>query len=181
MATEALELSLGSLVVGAQQYQPGWYYGTDGRRYFYDGRNWYVLTAAGLIAAGYMTAAPKQVSLTIGDKLQISISYQYSGPAVTGVIHHYVIGVYGSLGFSEKIVVETTRNLSQSLTATTITDSATLTIPSGVGSDWDDIYAKVYGGSPDLGQTLFGYENALNIVSLTPTINNFTIVDYSKV
>jgi hypothetical protein len=62
-----------------------------------------------------------------------------------------------------------------------VTDEYTFTIPTSVGTDWDDIYCKIYGGSPSVPQTLFGYENALLIVGTSPAITEFKIADFVKV
>jgi hypothetical protein len=73
------------------------------------------------------------------------------------------------------------RNLSQSTTPLTYTGEYTLTIPSGAGTDWDDIYCKVTGGSPGVNESIFGYENALVITGNDPTIREFKITDFVKV
>ena len=57
----------------------------------------------------------------------------------------------------------------------------TFTIPNNVGTDWNDIYCKIYSGSPGVPETIFGYENALVIVGQQPSISEFTIVDFAKV
>jgi len=184
MVTKELSINLGT--IGDPQYSPGWYVDAAGNRYYYDGTQWYVYAAGYLYPvtalAAYMNAAPKQVTLAPGERLKISISYQYSGPAITGAVERFVIGVYGALGFTEKVVGTNTKNLPLCTTATLFTSYYTLTLPAtGVGSDWDDIYAKISGGSPSVPETMFGYENALVIAGLTPTITNFTITDFVKV
>jgi hypothetical protein len=181
-----LEVGLGALEVDNTSYAPGWYRDAAGNRYYYDGNQWYV-SAAGYLypiqALGYMTTAPKQVTLAPGDKLKITIGWQYSGPAVSGVIARYCIGVYGTLGFDEKLYGENTLNLPACTSSTSFSDSYTFTIPSNVVTDWNDIYAKLYGGSPNQGNpwVIFGYQDALIIVAVTPTISNFTISDFAKV
>ena len=70
--------------------------------------------------------------------------------------------------------------------APNVSDSYTFTIPTGIGSDWDDIYVKIFGGSPSIaGQAttpyLFGYENALTIAGIQPNITEFKIADFAKV
>jgi hypothetical protein len=184
---KTLELNLGLIQpqqAQPQEYSEGWYVDPQtGQPVYYnpETRNFYTLAGGIYIPLGYMNTAPKQVSLTIGDKLKVSISYKYSGPAITGALERFCVGVYGSFGFTEQLVGEITRNLPASSSLQTYTDSYTFTIPSNVGSDWDDIYCKIYGGSPGVPQTLFGYENALIIAGLSPTISGFTITDFAKV
>jgi hypothetical protein len=142
---------------------------------------------------GYMNPAPYTVTLFPGDRLKITLSFQYTGPAVTGVSAKYAIGIYSAYGFDEKVYVTTTFNIpaNSSTTPITITSDAVLTLPtSGVTADWNDIYVKMWGGSPSIGGTesspnyIFGYENALAIGNLPPTmptITQFTILGFVKV
>ena len=184
---KTLQLNLG--VLKPQQADPvtyaaGWYVDPQtGQAVYYDPntQNFYTLSGGIYVPLGYMNTAPKQVAVTIGDKLRISISYQYSGPAITGALERFCVGVYGTFGFTEQLVGEVTKNLPASASLQTYTDSYTFTIPSNVGSDWNDIYCKIYSGSPSVPQTLFGYENALIIAGLTPTVTGFTITDFAKV
>jgi len=190
---QGLALFLGSVVADPPDYTTGWYHDpVTGQPYYYDAENkkWYIYAAGYLYALGYMTAAPKQVTLSPGDSLKITLSFQYIGPAVTGVSSRYCIGVYGALGFTEKVVLTPTFNIPANLTGTpvTVTNYATLALPaSGVGSDWDDIYVKIWGGTPAIGGSeaspnyIFGYENALLLVTLAPTITEFQIADFVKV
>lgn len=185
LKTLALNLgSVGALQNGFVSLAAGWYIDPrTGVRVFYDPNteNFYTMSGGVYIPLGYMNPAPKQVPVGPGDKLKITISYNYSGPAVSGALERYCVGVYGAFGFNETLVGENTRNLPASTTPLSYTGSYTFTIPAGVGSDWDDIYCKIYGGSPGVPLTLFGYENALLISGQQPSISNFTIVDFAKV
>jgi len=194
MALKTLELDLGALEVGAlQTYATGWYRNTvTGQYYYYDAstNQWYVYTAGLLYALGYMNPAPKTVSLSPGDKLKITISFQYRGPAITGVLSRWAIGVYGALGFTEKVWATPTIDIPANLTSTpvTVTKEVTLQLPAtGVGTDWNDIYVKMWGGTPDIGGSeqspaqLFGYENALEIIGVQVSITDFKILDFVKV
>jgi len=184
---KTLELKLG--LIQPQQAKPleysqGWYVDPQtGQPVYYnpETHNFYTLSGGIYIPLGYMNTAPKQVPVTIGDKLKVSISYQYSGPAITGALERFCVGIYGLFGFTEQLVGEISRNLPATSSPQTYTDSYTFTIPNNVGSDWDDIYCKVYNGSPNVPQTIFGYENALIIAGLNPTVSNFTITDFAKV
>ena len=184
---KTLELNLGGikpLQANSQEFITGWYVDSGtGVPVYYDGvsRNFYTLSGGIYIPLGYMNSSPKQVSLGPGEKLKVSISYKYSGPAVSGAVERFCVGIYGLFGFNEQIVGTNTRNLSQSITPLTYVGEYTFTIPTSVGTDWDDIYCKIYGGSPGVPQTLFGYENALVIVGQQPSISEFTIVDFAKV
>ncbi len=187
MAIKTLELNLGgiqSLQVSPQEYVPGWYVDPEtGQLVYYDGetRTFYTLSGGIYIPLGYMNPAPKQVSLGPGERLKVSISYKYAGPAVNGATERFCVGVYGSFGFTEKIIGTNTRSLSQSTTPLTYTSEYTFTIPTNVGTDWDDIYCKISGGSPGVNETIFGYENALVIAGKDPTISEFKITDFVKV
>ncbi len=192
MEVKTLDLNLGVVKAGeaGPEYSPGWYQDAAGNRYYYDGSQWYVQAAGYLYPVtalvAYMNAAPYQVTVAPGDKLQISTSFSYSGPAITGAIIYYSIGIYGALGFSEQMVGQNTKNLGPFSSPQTISDSYTFTIPSNIGSNWTSIYAKVMGGSPDLGNpamsgtAIFGYQDALIIAGLTPDIANFTITKFAK-
>lgn len=174
-------------IVGQQLAASGYYYDPiTGQKYYYDAtiNQWYSVSATGLLyaLAAYMNPAPKQVSLSPGEKLKVTITYKYAGPAVTGAVERFCIGVYGVLGFDEKVYGTNTKNLPQYTTPTLITSEHTLTLPAtGVGFDWNDIYAKISGGSPSVPESLFGYENALIIVGVQPIITEFKILDYAKV
>ena len=187
LKTLALNLGVfGVLQEGADppEYAPGWYIDPrTGTRVFYDPNTQAFYTMAGgvYIPLGYMNPAPKQVSIGPGESLRITISYKYSGPAVSGAKERFCVGVFGVFGFNETMVGENTRNLTAATTPQTYTGSYTFTIPTSVGGDWDDIYCKIYSGSPSVPQTLFGYENALVIAGREPSISEFTIVDFVKV
>ncbi len=162
----------------------GWYIDPrTGERVFYDpdSHKFYTLTGGVYIPLGYMNPAPKQVTLAPGEKLRINMSFKYSGPAITSAICYYSIGVYGLFGFDEKMVGQNSKSLPQYTTPTQVTDSYTFTLPTGVGNDWDDIYCKIYGGTPGVPQTLFGYEQALLIVGKDPNISEFMIADFARV
>ena len=191
METKTLALNLGRVEVLQDNSEQttdllpaGWYIDPlTGMRVFYDPatKNFYTLSGGVYIPLGYMNPAPKQVALGPGEKLKITISYKYSGPAVSGAIERFCIGVYGTFGFNETLWGENTRSLPASTTPLNYTGSYTFTIPTSVGNDWDDIYCKISGGSPGVPQTLFGYEQALLIVGKDPTISEFTIADFAKV
>ncbi|MBI4295879.1 MAG: hypothetical protein HY667_02040 [Chloroflexi bacterium] len=191
MELKTLALDLGKFKVleapaDPPDYAPGWYIDPQtGMRLFYDPNthNFYTLGGGVYIPLGYMSPAPKQVSIGPGERLQISISYKYMGPAISGALERFCMGVFGTFGFNEILVGENTRNLPTSNTPQLYTGSYTFTIPPDVGTDWNDIYAKVYGGSPSLGNPagIFGYENALVIAGNQPTITEFTIKDFAKV
>jgi hypothetical protein len=189
----ALSLKGADPVVGQQLTSSGWYYDpVTGKQYYYNAlqNQWYIYVAGYLYALGYMNPAPKTVTLAPGEKLKMTLSFKYTGVAVTGVSARYCIGVYGAAGFDEKVYATTTFNIPANLTTTpiTVTNEATLTLPTtGVGSDWNDIYVKIWGGTPSIGGSelspnyIFGYENALVLVGLTPTITEFKILDFTKV
>ena len=65
--------------------------------------------------------------------------------------------------------------------APNVTSSYTFTMPTNIGTDWDDIYVKIFGGSPGVPQNLYGYENALVVAGIQPNITEFKIADFAKV
>jgi len=187
-----LGLSQGKADPPGDPVAPGYYVDVrTGQQVYFDPDTDKLYTLAGgvYIPLGYMNPAPKQVAVAPGDKLKITLSFKYTGPAITGVSGYYCIGNYGALGFNEQIVGQTTFNIPQVTTPPTspnVTNSYTFTIPTSIGSDWDDIYVKIFGGSPSIaGQAttpyIFGYENALLIAGVTPTITEFKIADFVKV
>lgn len=184
---KTLELNLGGikpLQSTPQDYTPGWYVDPrTGQAVYYDAtsQSFYTLAGGVYLPLGYMNTAPKQVSIGPGEKLKVSISYKYLGPAISNLVERFCVGVYGAFGFNEEIVDTKTRSLSQSNTAVTYTSDYTFTIPSTVGTDWNDIYCKISGGSPSISEVLFGYENALLIAGNDPTISEFKITDFAKV
>jgi len=192
MKLKTLALDLGEFVVLQENtirplQKPlvaGWYVDPrTGQKIFYDPttHNFYTLAGGVYIPLGYMNPAPKQVTLAPGEKLKITMSFKYSGPAISSAVCYYSIGVYGTFGFDEKMVGQNSKSIPQYVTPTQVTDSYTFTLPTNVGNDWDDIYCKIYGGSPGVSQTLFGYEQALLIVGKDPTISEFIIADFAKV
>jgi len=182
MVAKTLELLLGN-IVGNPAYETGWYQDlSTGQYYYYDAtqKQWYVYVAGYLYALGYMNPAPKQVSLGPGENLKITLSFKYMGPALT-VNTRYVIGIFGALGFDERVYKQKTLAIPANLTATpiTVTQDETLTLPAtGAGADWNDIYVKMWTATWEY---FFGYENALIIVGLQPTITEFKILDFAKV
>ncbi len=149
----------------------------------------YTLAGGVYIPMGYMNPAPKQVAVAPGDRLKITISFKYTGPAVSGVTGYYCIGVYGTFGFNETMVGQTSFNIPMVTTppsSANVTNEYTFTIPASIGTDWDDIYVKIFGGTPSIGGSattpyLFGYENALIVAGTTPNITEFKIADFAKV
>ena len=170
----------------------GWYVDQrTGQRIFYDSTAGKFFTLAGgvFIPLGYMNPAPKQVAVAPGDKLKITLSFKYTGPAITGLTGYYCLGIYGTFGFNETMVGQTTFSIPQVVTppsSPNVTDSYTFTIPTSIGTNWDDIYVKIFGGNPSVGGSattsfLFGYENALTIAGIEPSITEFKISDFAKV
>ena len=171
---------------------PGWYVDPQtGQRIFYDpgSEKFYTMAGGVYIPLAYMNPAPKQVAVAPGDRLRVTISFKYTGPAVTGVTGYYCVGTYGIFGFDERLVQRTTFNLPQVTSPPSVpnvSDSYTFTIPTGMDTNWDDIYVKIFGGSPSIaGEAgtpyLFAYENALTIAGIQPSITEFKISDFAKV
>ncbi len=189
---EFVTLQEGTLRPLQEPLVEGWYVDpATGQRILYDPRSEKFYTMAGgvYIPLGYMNPAPKQVTLAPGDRLQITLSFKYTGPAISGVTGYYCIGVYGTFGFNETMVGQTSFSIPQVTSppsSPNVTNSYTFTIPTNIGTDWDDIYVKIFGGTPSIGSSaltpyLFGYENALLVVGTNPSISEFKIADFAKV
>ena len=200
METKILKLNLGAFQTlqdvsedrAGDPAVSGWYVDPrTGQRVFYDATagKFYTLAGGVYIPLGYMNPAPKQVAVAPGDRLKITLSFKYTGPAITGITGYYCIGVYGLFGFNETMVGQTTFSVPQVTSppsSPNVTDSYTFTIPTSINTDQDDIYVKIFGGNPSIGgqattSFLFGYENALTIAGIQPSITEFKISDFAKV
>ncbi len=178
MTTKTLQLSLGSIGV----YATG-YYQFEGQWYYYDATigQWYIYSA-GLLYPLKITevSAPKVVTIAAGDKLKITISYTYTGPASVGVEEYFSIGSKVALQYWPKVVRRHSRNLPVTGAPTEFTWSEALTIPTNVEDDWTYIECKVWHGTPDVPETGIRLRDALSVVAVTPEITNFSIDDYVK-
>lgn len=195
MKTQELTLPLGTIrpqQSDAPALAAGWYWDINrGIAVYYDpnSQRFYTLQSGILVPLANWNTPPKQVSLAPGDKLQMTLAFQYIGPAVTGVLTRFSIGVKGAFGYTEYLAGTPSFNIPANLTGTPteVTCSNTFNIPSNVGSDWDDVHVKIWGGTPNLGGSEqlpayeFGFENALLIVSAQPSITEFKIKDFVKV
>ncbi len=183
MTMKTLELNLGALTLG--QYAPGWYWDANmGQFVYFDGptQKFYALQGGVFVPLASWHPAPKQVTLAPGDKLMVTLTFKYIGPAVTGVTARYSINKSALIG-GEMVVGTRTFNIPANLTATPVdvTDSYTFTIPVSVETNWIDIYVQISGGTPSIPYQEYGYSSALIIVAQTPTITLFAIKDFAKV
>ncbi len=192
MTMQTLQLNLGLVAPG--QYAPGWYWDANtGQFVYFDGptQRFYVLQGGMFVPlAQNWNPAPKQVTLAPGNQLKVEVTFNYIGPAVTGVTAHYSINKNQLIG-SEAMSKDQTFNIPANLTATPIvvTNSWTFTIPVDVETNWTDIYVRIWGPltSPNIGGTAsaggyeYGYSNALIIIAQVPTITGFAIKDFTKV
>jgi len=185
MAMKTLELSLG--LVAPVQYAPGWYWDANaGQMVYFDGptQRFYTLQNGVFVPlAQNWHTAPKQVTVAPGDKLQVTLDFQYIGPAVTGVNAHYSIN-YNALIGGEAMSQNVAFNIPANLTSTPVdvTNSYTFTIPANAQSNWTDIYVVISGGTPTaIASQEYGYSNAIVLIALAPTITGFTIKDFAKV
>ena len=189
MTTKTMALDLGQ--VRAMQddqvpalYREGWYVDpATGQRIYYDAETDRVYTPAGgeYYPLAVWNPAPKQVAIGPGERLKMTMSYKYSGPAVTGATERFAIGGYGTWGFSVRREYMYTLSFPASTTPQLHTREHIFTMPNDVGGDWDDILCQVYGGSPNVPKVELGYEQALMIVGKDPAISEFAIVDFAKV
>ena len=173
-----MEVSLGTVGVLGCSYETGWYYDpVTGQDYYYDAltNQWYIYSL-GLFYPLSISAepAPKVVDVAPGDTLRITIAYKYSGPAQT-ITERAAVGTYGTFGFDEKAYKEQTHDWPETVTPTLRTTSLDILLPAQVSANWNDIYAKV--STPAI-EAFFCYENALNIVEITPEFADFGISDY---
>ena len=179
MAVKTLQLSLGSLE--ASQYQAGWYQDPiSGQYYYYDTltRQWYIYSAGYLHPLSVpKETAPKVVDIAPGDTLRIEYSYKYQGPAIS-VTEYASVGKTIAGIYDEKVHQSRNRDLPRSDILTTHSGNLDLVLPATAATDWSDIEAKVFDGGKELG---VNYQNALNVIGVTPEFTEFAIVDYSKV
>jgi len=186
MVTKTMELSLGSIALAADppEYSTGWYRDpTTGQYYYYDAesKKWYIY-AAGLLQplAIAEQSAWKMETVQAGNSLKISISYKYTGPAVTNYEEYFSIGYKDALGYHPKVEGTNIKSFPVCGTATVFTGEKTLIIPTNVGENWNHIECKVWHGTPDVPETGLRLINALTIVGITANVTEFTIVDYKK-
>jgi len=165
------------------EYQTGWYQDPNtGQYYYYDAsaKQWYIYSAGYLYPLEIASEpAPKTVSIAPGDTLRVKYSYRYSGPAVT-VTEYASIGVYGEAThvYDEKVHQSRSRSLPESTTPQLYSGSLDIVLPTTAQTDWDDIEAKVFNGSKELGLRYLG---ALGIVAVVPEFSDFAVTDYAKV
>ena len=184
MTMKTLELNFG--LVAPVQRAPGWYWDANTQQAVYYDANtqkFYTLQSGMFVPlAQNWHAAPKQVTLAPGEKLQVTLGFQYIGPAVTGVNAHYSINRSAFIG-GEMVSKDQAFNIPANLTANPVevTNSYTFTIPANVETNWIDIYVVVSGGTPSIPGQEYGYSNALIIVAQAPTITGFAIKDFAKV
>ncbi len=151
-----------------------------------DGNRLWVLESGIFVPLNFTNrqSAPKVVSVAPGDKLQIILGFDYTGPAVSGAQAYFAWGYFGTLGNwapTQEIWVSFNIPANPSSTPVHQEQSYTFTIPGGVSPGLADILVQVNGGSPDVGQHDLGYNLGLNIVGATASITNFTIKDFAKV
>jgi len=195
LKTLALDLGVVKVLDGKADppaYAPGWYVDTrTGQSVYFDGntQRFYALQNGIFVPLATWYGAPKQVTVAPGDKLQVTLGFKYTGPAVSAVLSRFSIGTYGTFGLTEDLVGTPSFSIAANLTSTPQDRSAsyTFTIPSTVKDDWTDIYVKIWGGTPNIGGSEqfpayeMGYSYALIIAGATVNITEFTIKDFAKV
>ena len=179
MTIKTLQLNLGTLDPPA--YATGWYRDPSTGQYYYyaaEAKQWYTYSAGYLYPLAVpKEPAPKVVNIAAGDTLRIEYSYKYSGPAIT-VTEYASIG-YTTLGVYDEIVHKSkSRSLPESTTPKEYTGYIDLVMPTPAQTKWNDIECKVKNGGKELG---LNYQDALNVVSVTPEFTEFSIVEYAKV
>ncbi len=192
---KTLQLELGiirPLQANVQEYVAGWYIDPrTGMPIYYDPeeRNFYTMSGGVYLPLMSLSTPPKQVTVAPGDNLRITVSFKYTGPAISGANIRYCIGPNGIFGFTEQMVAVESFSIPQVVTppaSPNVTNSHTFVIPTNVGSDWVSMYVKMYGGTPSLGSEsipsyIFGYQDALIIAANQPSITEFKIGDFGKV
>jgi hypothetical protein len=189
MAVKGIKLNFGpqQVVVSAPAYTQGWYWDPNtGQLVYYDAttRAFYAMSAGGVLTpmAQNWHSAPYTVTLAPGDKLQMTLTFQYTGPAVSGVNAHYSINKSAIVG-GEAMSKDQAFNIPANLTTTPVevTNSYTFTIPTTVEANWTDIYVVISGGTPAITGQEYGFSNALVIISNAPSISGFAIKSFAKV
>jgi hypothetical protein len=152
-----------------------------------DGKRLYVLENGLYVPLGYSQHAwtGTVLNLAPGDQLQITLTFGYTGPAVTGAQAYFGWGTFGALGTWNPIQEQkySTFNINANQTATpaTITQSYTFTIPSTVSAGKYDALVYVQGGSPSLTETDYGVNQCLNIIGVTPVITSLDLASIKDV
>jgi hypothetical protein len=183
--TKKTKRSFGPQQLVLTPQETGWYYNAETNTWvFYDANTRLLYPQVSLPSWPY-----SKVAISPGDTVRVTVSFSYTGPAVSSLNSRWAIGVNGSFGFDEKIYVtpalSISANLSSSPAARTFVQN--LTITSGVATNWDDIYMKIWGGSPSIGGSeagpafLIGYNDVFTIVGNEPTITDINITGITKV
>lgn len=163
--------------------EAGWYYNHETNTWvYYDGVAFYPLVS--LPSWPYT-----KVAISPGDTVRVTVAFSYTGPAVSSLNSRWVIGTNGTWGFDEDIIITPTLSISANLSSTPASRTfvQNMLIPTNVADDWDDIYMKIWGGSPSIGGSeagpafLIGYNNVFTIVGNEPTITDINITGISKV
>ena len=183
MKVSGLNLQLEGLQQG-DPLAPG-YYQIGSQKYYYDGTHFW-LTVGGQSVQAFFNrqTAPSQLSISPGNNLKIALGFSYTGPAVSNAQAYFGWGYFGALGNwapTQEIWVTFQIPANQSSTPVQVQQSHTFTLPaSGLATGLADILVQVNGGTPDVGQHDLAYNQALNIIGVTPSITNFTILSFAK-
>ena len=186
---KALQVNLG--IPAPLALAPGWYWDAyTGQTVYSDGQQFYALQNGLFVPlqVSYWNAYTlTPVTIIAGvNGLKVTISFNYIGPAVTGVTCRYSVFTGGNgLLPTEQVGEVETFNIPANLTATAVavTNSHTFSVAdlTPAGSNWTDIYVYLSGGSPSIISQAFGYYGALKVVAEIPTISSFTIQNIAAV
>ena len=114
---KTLQFDLGvirPLQAGVQEYSAGWYVDPrTGMPIYYDPdtRNFYTMSGGVYLPLMSLSTPPKQVAVAPGDNLRITVSFKYTGPAISGANIRYCIGPNGIFGFTEQMVAVESFNI----------------------------------------------------------------------
>ncbi len=183
--TKKAKRSFGPQQLVLTPQETGWYYNAETNTWvFYDASTGLLYPQISLPSWPYT-----KVAISPGDKVRVTVAFSYTGPAVSGIKSRWVIGTNGSWGFDEDIIETPTLSISANFSTSPASRTfvENMTIPSNVADDWDDIYVKIWGGSPSIGGSeagpafSIGYNDVFTIVGNEPTITDINITGISKV
>jgi len=175
-ALVAQQVSLNPLVVGEYYYLYDPYTGIL-YHYRYDPS----LGVYALVFATGWIPAPKLVNVEYTDKLKITASFYYTGPAFSGRL-------YGAIGqkvvtvFDEIVAATSPLSLPDTPTAALKTASVEIPITTALAAGKNyAIYVKIQDAA-NKDMVISDYlENAVYVVEKVPTFTQFQITDYVKV
>jgi len=140
--------------------------------------------ARGVYALAFATSwvpAPKVVNVRYTQKLRVIASFNYTGPAFSGLLYG-AIGRRVLTGFDELVSATSPLSLSEALTpvAKTATVDIPITDALPAGENYS-IYVKIIDEAGRILAISDYLENAVHVVEVVPEFTEFKIIEYTVV